>query len=401
MAGFLDMIFGQRRGNMLAPLDTRPDPQNYPIASPDMLAAVAAPVPQPVQGAQVAGSGGRASDSSFLTPDRKAMLNDIFLGWAAGATPQQSLALGAANASKGSSTRKIQNETVNWLKGRGVSDGDAAMLASNPSALNEYIQGIYKPQKSSLVNAGGSLYNPDTGEWITPPAGASRPTEYGLNLVYGKDANGKTVAFQLSKDGTYKPFEPPQGVELTPGTSQVDTGTGTVLLNSKTGEQVGTIAKDVAGAANQSATGKNTAEATNALPNIETSSQYALDTINKLSSDPYLSNMLGPVDSRLPNLTTDAARVQGLMNQVQGQTFLQAFNSLRGGGAITEVEGQKAEQALARLNTAQSDKDYRKALSELQGIIQQGVENARRRAGQGGAQQPATSPANNDPLGIR
>jgi hypothetical protein len=65
-----------------------------------------------------------------------------------------------------------------------------------------------------------------------------------------------------------------------------------------------------------------------------------------------------------------------LLDQLKGQTFLEAFQSLKGGGAITQVEGTKAEQAIARLNTAQSDEAFEQALRELAEVAQ----SAKRRA---------------------
>ncbi|NVM43187.1 hypothetical protein HWX16_23160 [Ochrobactrum intermedium] len=124
--------------------------------------------------------------------------------------------------------------------------------------------------------------------------------------------------------------------------------------------------------------------------------------IDSLDTDPYLDSMVGPVASRMPNITADAARVQSKMDQIGGQAFLQAFNSLKGGGQITEIEGQKATQAIARLNTAQSPADYRQALGELRQIVLTGVQRARQQAGGGAASQTApaiqpqtTAPANN------
>ncbi|EFM61775.1 Hypothetical protein BROD_2243 [Brucella sp. NF 2653] len=124
--------------------------------------------------------------------------------------------------------------------------------------------------------------------------------------------------------------------------------------------------------------------------------------IDSLDTDPYLDSMVGPVNSRLPNVSGDAARVQSKMDQIGGQAFLQAFNSLKGGGQITEIEGQKATQAIARLNAAQNPADYRQALNELRQIVMNGVQRARQQAGGGGAsqtapvQQPqAPAPANN------
>jgi hypothetical protein len=76
------------------------------------------------------------------------------------------------------------------------------------------------------------------------------------------------------------------------------------------------------------------------------------------------------------------------VEQIQGQTFLQAFESLRGGGAITEIEGQRGMQAIARLNTGQSSSDFRQSLRELREIIAAAQERARNRVPQSGATAP-------------
>jgi hypothetical protein len=54
---------------------------------------------------------------------------------------------------------------------------------------------------------------------------------------------------------------------------------------------------------------------------------------------------------------------------LDGQAFLQAFESLKGGGQITEIEGQKATQAIGRLDDYQNPEDYKQALVELRDIL--------------------------------
>lgn len=78
-------------------------------------------------------------------------------------------------------------------------------------------------------------------------------------------------------------------------------------------------------------------------------------------------------------LTEAQRRFIPKVEQLQGQTFLQAFESLKGGGQITEIEGKKATEAIARLNTVQSPADFRKALQDLKDI----VNNAKQRATRG------------------
>lgn len=69
---------------------------------------------------------------------------------------------------------------------------------------------------------------------------------------------------------------------------------------------------------------------------------------------------------------TDATNFGAVVEQIKGAAFLQAFQSLKGGGAITEIEGKKAEGAIARLKTTQSDVEFEKSLKELRGIMRDG-----------------------------
>jgi hypothetical protein len=90
-----------------------------------------------------------------------------------------------------------------------------------------------------------------------------------------------------------------------------------------------------------------------------------------------------------------AASFERRQLQIEGKTFLEAFESLRGGGAITEVEGAKGQQAISRMNKAQSEVEYVKAARELQEVVRKGVERARTKAGVapgGGAAGGASNP---------
>lgn len=71
------------------------------------------------------------------------------------------------------------------------------------------------------------------------------------------------------------------------------------------------------------------------------------------------------------------------LDQLKGQQFLQAFESLKGGGQITEVEGKKATDAIARMNAASSETEFVKASREFQEVIRAGVNRAKK--AQGGA----------------
>jgi NADPH:quinone reductase-like Zn-dependent oxidoreductase len=70
-----------------------------------------------------------------------------------------------------------------------------------------------------------------------------------------------------------------------------------------------------------------------------------------------------------------------LLDQVQGKQFMEAYQDLKGGGVITEIEGEKATSALARMDAAQSEGDFLSAVADFKGVVERGIAEKRRRAG--------------------
>jgi len=66
------------------------------------------------------------------------------------------------------------------------------------------------------------------------------------------------------------------------------------------------------------------------------------------------------------------------IDYLKSNAFMQAFKSLKGGGQITEKEGEAATAALARLKRTQSPKEFTKGLTEFANIIRRGREKANR-----------------------
>lgn len=211
-------------------------------------------------------------------------------------------------------------------------------------------------------------------------AGKAEQPTYGLSPVWGVDANGNPAIMQLGKDGT--PIQPklPAGFTVAKDPIKVDAGTHFVLLDPQTRQLVTTIPKNVAGVAQQNAVGKAAGEAQAQLPGAEGMAGQITKQIEDLATDPKLPDMLGPLASSLPNVSADAARVQARMDQLKGGVFLQGYNMLKGGGAITEVEGLKAENAMARLSAAQNLQDYKAALYEFRDALTTGLNKLRAQA---------------------
>ena len=62
---------------------------------------------------------------------------------------------------------------------------------------------------------------------------------------------------------------------------------------------------------------------------------------------------------------TKESDFMGYHKQITGKTFMQAYQTLKGGGQITEIEGQKATEAMQRIDTARSEKEYKKAADDF------------------------------------
>jgi len=168
--------------------------------------------------------------------------------------------------------------------------------------------------------------------------------------------------------------------------------------------------------ANAKATGeaiaKNDVAAKQALPRVISDAQMAVDIVDQMVGKQTVKDTTGKIiqEATKPHPGfqdavgatwkpgarfvpgTDAAGYQALQDQIEGTAFLSAFEALRGGGAISEKEGEKATAARLRMRLAQSENEYMKAAREFQEVVRTGVQNAQRKAGGGAAPAPATSP---------
>jgi hypothetical protein len=209
---------------------------------------------------------------------------------------------------------------------------------------------------------------------------------YGLNPVWGTDANGNPAMLQLGKNGQPIQTPLPKDFNIARDPIRIDTGTGTVLLDPQTRQQIGFVPKDVAGEAAATTMGKGQGEAAVSLPAARQVATTVQQQIAELKADPYLKSMVGPINSRLPNYSGDAARVQARIDQLQGGAFLQARQMLKGGGQITDYEGRKAESAVVRMNQAQSLKDFNTALDDFNSAVSDGIAKLEAQAGGRGGQ---------------
>jgi hypothetical protein len=88
--------------------------------------------------------------------------------------------------------------------------------------------------------------------------------------------------------------------------------------------------------------------------------------------------VFGKAASLVPG--SDAYGYAQLMDQIKNRNFLTSYDILRGGGQISNVEGEKAAQAQARLSQAQNKEDFQKALNEFEMTVKGDFERIQRKA---------------------
>lgn len=78
---------------------------------------------------------------------------------------------------------------------------------------------------------------------------------------------------------------------------------------------------------------------------------------------------------------SDTADFMARLKELTGGAFLQAYETLKGGGQITQIEGEKATQAITRMDKSQSEAEFVRAAREFQRVINSALKRARAQAG--------------------
>lgn len=157
----------------------------------------------------------------------------------------------------------------------------------------------------------------------------------------------------------------------------------------------------IAGASTfQSEAAKTDVESQEKAKNIISQADSIDTTLKLLETHPGLTDITGAkgggailsyVGKKEPIQGTNAAGAKALLDQVKGQQFLQAFEGLKGGGQISEKEGEAATKALSAINSTTSEKDLVKNIKTLREIMAKAKTRAVNRAGQG-YQRPSSVP---------
>jgi len=227
--------------------------------------------------------------------------------------------------------------------------------------------------------SGNWIYDPDYLEGQERLVGARGSNEGNVQSTFTAEDG---MQYIVRRDGTTEPL----GVRARNPFQITDVGGVPTAINRQTGEGMAvSTPEEVGGNASTIATiqaneaARN--EAQQALPTTIANATISLDTIDNLLASPGFESRYGLV-SIVPAIAgTEMANTQALIDQINGQVFLDAFKSLKGGGQITEIEGEKATVARSRLvEQSITPTAAREAGQELRDIVAKGIERAKAQA---------------------
>lgn len=246
---------------------------------------------------------------------------------------------------------------------------------------------------------------------------AARAAELQTKLEEGRVSQAEKIAaqkelreMQIQAQKEMKALAGAQG-SAQPYFQPVQTSQGVMAFNARTGRMepiMGGNGQPVVGAqfdpalqgslagAKTGATteAKSRTESRLAAPQVVAQADEAVRLVDDLLAAPGFKQAVG--GSRMLGIQkipgTSAKDFDVRLDQLKGKQFLQAFESLKGGGAISEVEGKKATDAIARMDAAGSEAEFTKAAREFQGVIRAGAERAKAAGGAGAPAAPSSAP---------
>jgi len=288
------------------------------------------------------------------------------------------------------------NQTAQYLISKGYDPGLAKSVVSDPALLRAVLPNILGTggQTDDIKEYQFAKREDPTltfAKFMSQKKAVSG--EYSLTPQYGTDEKGNTILLQTGKSGEAIQTKLPAGVKISSGVDKIDLGTSWGIVDKRTGNLIGQQPKDIVGKEAAEEVGKAKGAAEVALPNVIANAEQTLKTIQSVKNDPYRERGTGASSFFNMIPATGGYDFAQKLEQLKGKTFLEAFTQLKGGGAITDIEGKKAENAIARLSAGQSEGAFLEALGELEEVVKSGIERAKVRAGKGGQPVAAASPA--------
>lgn len=310
-----------------------------------------------------------------------------------------------ANALKAAADKERAMNEIRGLHSRLSAGDDSALaeIAQEFPALAQLAQrDVGQARQAALAQLGGILgIKGDSGPLeISEQAGP-----FGSKVLKGSDGRWQVVEPPRAPSAAAAP-EMPSSIREWQEYQKMSPEEQRAFLALRRSNSTPEAAEELARAkALGSAAGKAEGEARSELPMTEMNADNMLGVLRQFKESKgtrflFGGYSLGPI---VPD--TPQADASAIYDQILGKAFLQAFETLKGGGQITEAEGTKATAAITRLqNRRQSYGSAMKAVKELEEVVTEATKRARQKAYASKPQPagaPEATPAVEDPLGIR
>lgn len=144
--------------------------------------------------------------------------------------------------------------------------------------------------------------------------------------------------------------------------------------------------RETSALANAAEMAKASTAARTSLPDVEDQARIAFSRAASLVKHPGFEAAVGMPNPfkggfgvvEVPG--TPAFDFASELEKSQAGAFTNAFQTLKGAGAISEAEGKAATAALANVRSSTSEQQFKKNLQEYVDILKMGVDRARRKA---------------------
>ena len=210
--------------------------------------------------------------------------------------------------------------------------------------------------------------------------------EDGFQYNFVDDGFGSLTAQPvLDKDGNLVRKMKQQLVNIAGVPTLVDVNSPTDGGRSLT--DIGTVAGNEGKVANERAiatvTGTAQGEAMVNLDGAREAANSFSSLLDQLHDHVGLSDVVGTQFGSIYAMKagSNAADFNAFKEQVTGKLFLQARESLKGAGSVTDFEGIKGEQAMGRLQASQSVPAFKQAVRDIQDMIQKDLKKIESKAG--------------------
>jgi hypothetical protein len=263
-----------------------------------------------------------------------------------------------------------QRETSNYrtaISGLVQKQQDAlsGLSTARKERAQAFIGGIRKPIGTAVVDSFGNLGIPTTDS----VEGGVRfdPILTQDGSVVGKPRN-TMVALGGGGQGFIDLSSPDSPVQTV-----VSSADATSANASSAGAQVVStaLAEDAVGAAiNLQSTQDNARTMSDLFSRIR----------NHRGREAVLDSNLGTLNPMLRIPNSAELDFNSILKELQGDVFMTAYKGLKGGGQITEIEGEKAEQAIQNMTLNQSKEQFMESLDILENIVMQATREATNKA---------------------